>query len=121
MEQLVTFVKVLGEFGQLGLVGIIVFIWWKDQAVQRKLFETYRADITKILSSYEKDMAEQREMYRSNVSLVRDYQSVAGDLKDIVILATQTMTTLHADVNNNRFCPMVRVESGKTRFEVSPK
>jgi len=112
-------VKVIGEFGTLGMVGVIIFIWWKDQKDQRNLFEMYRADITAILESYEKDMKEQREMYRSNVSLVHDYQSVAGDLKDIVILATQTMTRLHEDINNNRFCPMVRVEAGKSRIEVS--
>ena len=33
-------------------------------------------------------------MYENNVSLVKNYEKVSGDLKDVIILNTQTMTTL---------------------------
>jgi len=52
-------------------------------------------------------------MYESNVSLVEDYHSVASDLKDVVILNTQTITTLNDEIRQNEFCPMQRVNKKK--------
>ena len=89
-------------FKNFGLVGLIIVLWWMDQ---KKVY--------KILDKYKADMAEQRRMYESNVSLVKDYQSVAGDLKDVVIINTQAMTTLSEQIRQNEFCPMQRVNKKK--------
>ncbi|MCK4728483.1 MAG: hypothetical protein KAT27_06145, partial [Desulfobacterales bacterium] len=82
-------------FKNFGLVGLIIVLWWMDQ---KKVY--------KILDKYKADMIEQRRMYESNVSLVKDYHSIAGDLKDVVIINTQAMTTLSEQIRQNEFCPL---------------
>lgn len=79
-------VGMLGVFevmGQAGILGLIILLWWIDT---KKIY--------KVLDRYKRDMDEQRMMYEKNVSLVKDYHSVANDLKDVVILNTQAMTKL---------------------------
>ncbi len=97
---LLTVLKVFGDFGTIGLV---IFLWWHDN---RRYGE--------LLRQYKSDMDEQRTMYEKNVSLVKDYHSIASGLSDVVIMATQTMTTLTNEIRNNQYCPMVRIE--KTKF-----
>jgi len=89
-------------FKNFGLIGLIIVLWWIDQ---KKVY--------KILDKYKADMAEQRRMYESNVSLVNDYHSVASDLKDVVIVNTQAMTKLSEEIRQNEFCPMQRVNKKK--------
>jgi len=89
-------------FKSFGVVGLVIVLWWVDS---KKVY--------KILDKYKADMAEQRRMYESNVSLVKDYQSVASDLKEIVILNTQTITQLSEEIRQNEFCPMQRVSKKK--------
>lgn len=85
-----------------GLIGLVIVLWWFDS----KRF-------TKILTQYKADMAEQRRMYESNVSLVKDYYSVASDLKDLVVVNTQIITTLSEEIRQNEYCPMQRVDKKK--------
>ena len=89
-------------FKNFGLIGLIIVLWWIDQ---KKVY--------KILEKYKTDMAEQRRMYESNVSLVKDYHSVASDLRDVVIINTQAMTKLSEEIRQNEFCPMQRVDKKK--------
>lgn len=96
--------KVIADFGVLGLV---IYLWWADT----RLFK-------QILQQYKQDMDEQRRMYDKNVSLVKDYHSVAGDLKNIVILVTQQMTTVASEIRQNEFCPLIRVKKEKVFMEV---
>ena len=96
---LVDYFQILRTFG---VVGLIIVLWWADS----KRF-------SKILASYKEDMTEQRRMYESNVSLVKDYQSVAGDLKDVVILNTQALTKLSEEIRQNEYCPLLRVDKKK--------
>ncbi len=88
--------KILADFGT---IGIVIFLWWQDS-------KRYDA----ILKEYKKDMDEQRTMYEKNVSLVKDYNSVAADLREVVIMSTQTMTRLSDDIRQNQYCPMVRID-----------
>ena len=85
-----------------GIVGLVIMLWWLDQ---KKVY--------KILDKYTTDMAEQRRMYESNVSLVKDYESIAGDLKDMVIITTQAITKLSDEIRQNEYCPMQRVNKKK--------
>ena len=93
---LTVLIQVFRDFGPFG---IIVVMWWVDMK-----------SIKKILDCYKRDMAEMRGMYESNVRLVEKYESVAADLQDVVIMNTQAMTKICADVEQNQFCPMVRME-----------
>jgi hypothetical protein len=46
------------------------------------------------MDRYAADMKEMRDMYLTNASLVKRYEEVAGDLREVVILNTQAMTRL---------------------------
>jgi ribosome-associated protein YbcJ (S4-like RNA binding protein) len=94
-----TVLKILGDFGTIGLV---IFLWWSDNR-----------RIMTVLNQYKIDMGEQRKMYEANVSLCRDFASIANDLRDIVTLNIQTMTEVKDAVNQNQFCPLVRVDQQK--------
>jgi aspartate/glutamate racemase len=49
-------------------------------------------------------------MYEKNVSLVKDYHSVAGDLREVVMMSTQTMTRLADEIRQNQYCPLIRID-----------
>lgn len=89
-------------FGDLGPIGLLIFLWWMDNR-----------RITNILELYKKDMNEQRKMYDANVSLCKDFASIANDLRDIVTLNIQAMTEVKDAINQNQFCPLVRVDQQK--------
>jgi uncharacterized membrane protein len=48
------------------------------------------------------------EMYEKNVGLVESYERIAEGLQDIIVLSTQTMTSVKTSVDNNLFCPLMR-------------
>lgn len=98
---LTTVLKILGDFG---IVGLVIFLWWQDNR---------RTD--SILNQYKNDMTEQRKMYEANVSLCKDFSSVAKDLRDIVTLNIQKMTEVDDAVRQNQFCPLVRVDERKVK------
>lgn len=52
------------------------------------------------------------EMYKSNASLCKDYEKLATDLKDVVMINTQTFSELAEAIKHNQFCPIVRKEGG---------
>lgn len=89
----------------LGLPGMIFLIWYFD-----------RRQIQGVLDKYGEDMEEMREMYKSNVRLVEETQSIgksstelARALKDIIILNTQKIQEMSSDIETNQFCPQVRL------------
>lgn len=83
----------------LGLPGIIFIVWYFSQRAHEQT-----------LARYESDMREMRNMYERNAELVRQYKSLAEELKDIIVLNTQSITVLTEAVKQNQFCPMVRLE-----------
>jgi len=91
-----TLIEILQNFGPFG---IVVIMWWHDMKQVRK-----------ILDCYKKDMAEMRQMYKNNVHLVENYEKVATDLQDVVIMNTQAMTKICDDIEQNQYCPMVRLQ-----------
>ena len=105
---LTAMLKVLGEFGPLGLV---VLLWWLGERRISALIETHRKEISDVQDQYGRDMAEQRKMYEANVSLCRDFSSVASDLREIVIMNIEKLTRVEETVRQNQFCPLVRKES----------
>ncbi|MBU2550489.1 MAG: hypothetical protein KKB20_18930 [Proteobacteria bacterium] len=97
-------------FSALGPFGIVVLMWWLDMKNMRSLLDQHRADVSRILQQHREYMTEIRNNYQSSVSLVESYQSVARDLKDLIVMNTEAMTRLAEAVNQNQFCPMQRVE-----------
>jgi hypothetical protein len=49
-------------------------------------------------------------MYESNIILVKDYNSLADDLHDVVVMNTQAMTRLIDSISTNQYCPAIRLE-----------
>jgi hypothetical protein len=72
--------KILGDFGTVGLV---IFLWWTDNK-----------RIWAVLDQYKKDMAEQREMYKSNINLVKNYETLASEHADTIRLNVAAVTEL---------------------------
>jgi hypothetical protein len=103
-------IKLLESGIQFGLSGLVLVLWFLTDRSKAKLMQQYHEDMTKVLARYENDMKEIRHMYESNVKLVHAYDSVAKDLKDVVIINTQAMTKLTDDIRSNQFCPKVRLE-----------
>ncbi len=102
--------KILGDFGTLGLV---IFLWWQDNKRIWIVIESDRQKMKDILEQYSRDMAEQRKMYENNSSLCRDFAGIARDLRDIVTLNIQKMTEVGDAVKANQFCPLVRMDKQK--------
>jgi len=102
--------SIIAVFSAFGPVGIIALVWYCDMKAIRKIHADHKEDVGEILAAYKEDMAEARRMYENNVKLVEGYESLAKDLKDIVILNTQEITHMSDQINQNQFCPMQRVE-----------
>ncbi|ESP62816.1 hypothetical protein SMITH_197 [Smithella sp. ME-1] len=102
--------KIVSDFGTIGL---IIFLWWQDNRRIENILEKNSKDMAAVLDRYSKDMAEQRKMYESNVSLCKDFASVTNDLRDIVTLNIQTMTECKDSINQNQFCPVIRISKKK--------
>ena len=101
-------------FGPIGLVALILYI---EMNAMRKMHADHKDQVTQILAAYKEDMAETRRMYESNVRLVESYDSLAKDLKDVVVLNTRQMTTLSGEIRQNQYCPVMRVEIRTIKVE----
>lgn len=99
MEAFASFQTVLKVAAEFGLVGIVLIMWWID-----------RKDLRRVLDQYQNDMTEIRQMYKNNVHLVEGYESLAGDLKDVIMMNTQAFTRLDDDIEKNQYCPTVRLK-----------
>ncbi|MDA8428174.1 MAG: hypothetical protein M0T70_02860 [Geobacteraceae bacterium] len=61
-----------------------------------------------ITRGQEKRHSEVVNMYEENAKLVKNYETVAKGLQDILVLSTQTMTQVKDRVDNNLYCPLMR-------------
>lgn len=110
MDGIITF-GVLGQLLQAyGPFGIIVVVWYFDMRAMRKQNEQYVQDMTNVMNKHEAYMKEIRVMYESNVKLVKGYETLAGDLKDIIVMNTVAITTQTEAIKQNQFCPSQRVK-----------
>ena len=112
---------ILGPAIGLGLPGLFFLVWYfdgkardKDAAKHRKdmteMLNVYREDTKEILAAYKADMQARSAMYDANVILVKNYESIATSLKDMVMLNTAQFEALNHNVQNNLFCPLNRVK-----------
>lgn len=115
MAEVMSFSQLTALFKDYGPFGIVVVMWFFDLRQMRKMASSYRDDVKDILSEHKKYMTEIRQMYENNVVLVDNYESMAKDQKDIIIMNTQSLTQLHDDVHQNQYCPYQRVEKKKVQ------
>jgi len=121
-DQIALFTAVLAFLGKMGgwpiwifVVLIVIGPWALALALamgKRSDTAQYRDEMAAVLARYKEDMAEMRRMYESNVKLVEETQMLAKDLKDVVMVNTQTFSQLTDAIKHNQFCPIVRKEGG---------
>lgn len=100
--------KAGGWPGWTFLVAVLVVPW----VVALFVVVKKNNDVATILNQYKADMSEMRRMYENNVILVKEYQRLAGDLREVVMINTQTFSTLTEAISHNQFCPIVREKGG---------
>jgi hypothetical protein len=83
----------------VGPVGLLVYIYWSDQR-----------SIKRIQDEASQRFAAMKEMYESNVTLVKNYESISKALVDLVTLNTQHLTTVEQKIDSNQFCPFTRTK-----------
>lgn len=116
METMISFGQLASIFKDYGPFGIIVVIWFFDIRQMRSLAkensemaDKHRSEVMAILAEHKGYMAEMRRMYENNVILVSQYEAMAKDMKDIIIMNTQELTHLQADIEQNQFCPAMQI------------
>lgn len=101
---------VLKLVSNFGIPGLVLILWYLSDKAHERTLSAYREDVINQRRVYEDGLKEVREMYEHNVLLVQNYQSLAGDLRDIIVMNTQTLTRVGDDINRNQYCPMVRLK-----------
>jgi hypothetical protein len=97
---IVTLTELVKSFGVPGMVFVI---WYFSERSHERT-----------LAKYREDMIEQRRMYENNVQLVKNYEGLAKDLKDIVLMNVSGLTRVEDDIKGNQYCPMVRLQKDAT-------
>ncbi len=121
MDTFITFGQLAAVLKDYGPFGILVVIWYLDirqmramqSSYQSKIDEmqiNYQSKMDQVLSEHKEYMAEIRRMYENNVILVEKQEKLSEDLKDIIIMNTQAMTHLSADIEQNQFCPANQIK-----------
>lgn len=117
MDGMITFGTLAEVLKAYGPFGIVVVIWYFDMRFLRTTIEKNRESIQHTLKQHADYMGEIRRMYENNVKLVEGYQSVACDLKDLIVMNTTALTRLTDNIRQNQFCPLSRVD--KEKIEVA--
>lgn len=106
----ITLAVVIEVISKFGTLGVLVVVWWTDRKQLREQHDMNKKELEQVLKRYGQDMVDMREMYKNNVTLVKNYENIAGDLKEVVIMNTQAMTQICTEIKTNQYCPMVRLE-----------
>lgn len=90
----------------------------KNMAAQnekaKELAREFQEYVNEIMQAHDKRFETVVRMYENNVKLVDDYNSLSGDLTEIITLSVRTLQGLADKIDHNHFCPVVRKESGKS-------
>ncbi len=108
-------IKVASTFG---VPGIIFVVWYFSERSRDKTMAAYREDTLRMAKTYEDGLAEVRQMYKNNVLLVEGYARLASEQKDVIIMATAEVQKLSDKVDQNQFCPMVRLKKAASGREI---
>jgi hypothetical protein len=120
MDPIVHSVVTLGAALQIGgpILAVLV-IWWIDRRDIQKILSqnleqltSYREDTQKILKQFEDYLKNVVQMYQSNVELVKNYDKVSRDFREVVVSNSTICANLNNAITHNLFCPLVRKEMG---------
>ena len=101
----------LGAALQIGgpILAVLV-IWWIDRRDIQKILKmntelmiAYREDTVKAMQLFE-------NKYDNNILLVKSWERMSMDQKDVIITNTQALTRLADTLKYNRLCPNIKVE-----------
>jgi uncharacterized protein Yka (UPF0111/DUF47 family) len=113
-----------------GPILAVMFIWWIDRRdiakilrQNQELMNTYRddtqktsgihrEDVQKVLTQFDDYLKNVVNMYQSNVELVKNYQKIAGDFREVVVANSQISANLNNAIIHNLFCPVLRKDMG---------
>jgi len=114
--------QIIGLAGALQIGGpilAVLFIWWIDRRDIAKILRqnveqltTYREDTKKILDRNEKQFNNVVLMYQNNTELVKSYDKVSRDFREVVVANSTICANLNNAIIHNMFCPLVRKEMG---------
>lgn len=103
LTALAALVKQVGTWPALTVLLFVVIGPWIGMFLLNRIHESRHRAVVK--------------MYEDNVILVKNYETTTGDLKDILVLSTQTMTKVQFSIDSNLFCPLMRKDQ---RVEKTP-
>lgn len=72
------------------------------RAETRSLLEIYRGDSSSLVRELGNYQRETAQYYRDNVELVKQYERVAANLQDVVVMNTRTMERLVTMLENRK-------------------
>ncbi|WAC06593.1 MAG: hypothetical protein OS130_10040 [Thermodesulfobacteriota bacterium] len=105
------------HFGAIVLFIIVLilggpYLWMAINSTrQDRQFETQKRQFEAMVTMYKNNAA----LVDKNEKLTKDYEGHLGEFKDIVMMNTQAFTQLTAAIEQNQFCPMVRIENQKIK------
>ena len=102
-----------------GPILAVLFIWWVDRRDIAKILKqnqeqlsVYREDTKKILEQNDKQFNSVVLMYQNNAELVKNYDKVSKDFREVVVSNSTICANLSNAITHNLFCPLVRKETG---------
>ena len=99
----------------IGLPGLLAIFWYTDQRAMQRIVTQWKDQVGELLTSYKRDMGEMREMYITNVSLVKKYENLAKVQSETATILLQVMTRLSERIEHNMYCPIIRGDQSPPR------
>lgn len=102
LSAIATFVQIIGSIGSISAlpVGLVIFCIFIGPWIAAFVLVYLQG------KRFERVV----RMYEDNITLVKDYNSLANDLHDVVIMNTQAMTRLIDSIKTNQYCPEIRLK-----------
>jgi hypothetical protein len=98
-------IDIIAKFAPVwGPASVVVFLWYMSDRANQKALTAYREDTLRQSAEHEKALAEVRQMYISNVELVKNYQKIAEGLQSLIVVSTQAITRLCDKTDNIANC-----------------
>lgn len=112
-------VTIAERVGALPLTGLFLITqigpWVMSMVMIGGIRKQYELQAAENARRFEALAAESRErfervvaMYEANVILVKGYERLSDDQKDLLTLNIQSLTTVKDAISNNMFCPVIR-------------
>lgn len=100
---------IIGLASQIGFPGVVLVLWYLSNKSHEQTLTAYREDMLRQQAASDKRVEEIREMYASNVELVKITQKHAGDYKDVLLMVCGGLQGMKDSIETNQFCPNVRL------------